>query len=70
MSEQKKVFKPSGDERTKNLLDEAQQLRNLLAASIRRGKERRKKRRERSSPKNISNTTEKKNTQQPMISIC
>ena len=44
----KEGYRVVGDERTKNLLDEAQKLRDLLAASIKRGKDRRRKRR---SPK-------------------
>lgn len=49
----KEGYKVVGDERTKNLLDEAQKLRDLLAASIKRGKDRRRKRR---SPKPSAKT--------------
>ena len=57
----KEGYRVVGDERTKNLLDEAQKLRDLLAASIKRGKDRRRKRR---SPK-LSAKTKASDTPPP-----
>ena len=56
-NDSKKSTRSPSDERTKNLLDEAQQLRDLLAASLRRGKDRRRKSREKSSPQKETTPT-------------